>query len=82
MGGIFGLLALLISIYKWFERPISLTKKQIIGGYRIDKNFYPGKNANWQYDHYRFTITQSDSIYLYVTGNDSMTKIYRSKLYL
>ncbi len=63
-----------------FDKPIRLTKEDIVGDYRIDKNFYPGKNADWQYDHYRFTITPTDSIYFYVTHKDTILKIFKWKL--
>ena len=33
-----------------------LSPKDIYGVYRIDREFYPGPNADWQYEHYRFEI--------------------------
>lgn len=46
------------------KRPIRLKQKDIYGDYRIDTNFYPGANARWQYNRYRFTITDKDSLLL------------------
>jgi len=83
LGGVFVLIMLfgaLSAIKAKIESPISLTKKQIIGDYRIDKNFYSGKNANWQYDHYRFTITAEDSLYFYITNKDTVIKTFKEKI--
>lgn len=33
-----------------------LSPKDIYGVYRIDRGFYPGPNADWQYEHYQFEI--------------------------
>ena len=63
-----------------YRTPIRLTAHKIIGEYRIDKNFYPGKNADWQYDHYRFTITKTDSIYFYVTNKDTVLQAFKGKI--
>ncbi|MBS1562781.1 MAG: hypothetical protein JST39_00275 [Bacteroidetes bacterium] len=62
------------------SRPIKLEKENIIGHYRIDKKFYPGKNADWQYERYSFTITPSDSIYLFVKRKDSVLHVFAKKL--
>ncbi len=49
-------------IVDYNRTPIRLTKNDIVGEYRIDTTFYPGANAKWQYDHYKFYITNKDSI--------------------
>lgn len=53
-----------------YDTPIQLTRQDIIGEYRIDRNFYPGKNAQWQYDHYKYYITDKDSIVFVVYNDD------------
>jgi len=83
LGSLWGLMILLflfVSVFATFHKPQRLTKDQIIGDYYIDKGFYPGANANWQYDHYRFTITPTDSIYLFVRTNTNLEKVYKGKL--
>lgn len=83
LGGLWILIILsviLITIKIEFDRPLHLTKEQIAGNYRIDKSFYPGKNADWQYEHYKFTITPNDSIYFYVIRRDTVLKTYSGKL--
>ena len=63
-----------------YSRPVRLTKTDIIGDYRIDTTFFTGTNAKWQYDHYRFTITPSDSIYFYLTKKDTVIRTFRKKI--
>ena len=63
-----------------YRTPILLTKADIIGNYRVDTSFFPGINAKWQYDHYKFKITPTDSIYFYVTNKDTILKTFKCKL--
>jgi hypothetical protein len=74
------LLFIIGTIADHFRTPIRLTKADITGEYRIDTNFFSGTNAKWQYDHYRFTITPSDSIIFYVTKIDTVIRTYRDKI--
>ncbi|RYY06468.1 MAG: hypothetical protein EOP43_06255 [Sphingobacteriaceae bacterium] len=74
------LLFILSTIATNFRTPIRLTKTDIVGNYRIDTTFFKGKNAKWQYDHYRFTITPTDSIYFYMTHNNTILKTIKGKL--
>ena len=52
---IFGTCSLWIS--QSYFKPIVLTQKDIYGTYVIDRDQFPGKQADWQYDNFRFTIT-------------------------
>jgi len=45
-----------------YFRPMILTQKDIIGNYVIDKDKFPGKQADWQYENFRFTITDNDEL--------------------
>lgn len=68
-------------ISDYLNKPIQLTKQSIIGEYRIDTTFYPGKNASWQYKHYKFYITKTDSIlFVVMNDNDEPFKIYSHKI--
>ena len=83
LGGLWALTIVIFSLVLFMERlrkPISLTKQDIIGEYRIDTDFYPGKNAKWQYGHFKFTITSNDSLHFYETRNDTILKIHTCKL--
>jgi hypothetical protein len=62
------------------RKSIRLIRADIIGEYRIDTNFYNGKNAQWQYHRYRFTITPQDSILFYVGSKDTIIKTFRGKI--
>lgn len=60
--------------------PIRLTKSEIAGVYSIDTNFFKGTNARWQYDHYKFKITKTDSFYFYVTSKDTVLKTFTGRV--
>ena len=74
------LVFIMAAIADHYRKPIRLTKVDIVGNYRIDTNFFKGENAKWQYDHYKFTITATDSIYFYVTDKDTVLKTFKGKL--
>jgi hypothetical protein len=63
-----------------YRTPIRLTKADIIGDYLIDTNFFTGTNAKWQYGHYRFTITPTDTIIFYITNKDTIVKTFKEKI--
>src|SRR6478736_5691040 len=63
------LLATLGIIAERRRAKIVLEKKNYYGQYVIDRNLFPGKQADWQYDSFRFIIKPNDSIYFYVTGS-------------
>lgn len=63
-------------IIDYFTTPINLEREDIYGEYVIDRNKYPGFQADWQCDHFRFEITKNDSIYFYVTEGKAIVKTY------
>jgi ABC-type transport system involved in multi-copper enzyme maturation permease subunit len=84
VAGLWGLTILmfaLASIADYNRKPIRLTRQDVIGEYHIDTNFFSGANARWQYDHYKFYITNNDSI-LFTVSNDKGVpqKLYRHKV--
>jgi hypothetical protein len=79
LASLWGLLFLFFelgAIARYYRKPISLTRNDIVGEYRIDTTFYSGKNATWQYNHYKFFITKKHSI-MFVEMNDKGRVIYR-----
>lgn len=77
LGILWGMVFLLIPfslLMDNYRQPISLTKADFVGDYRIDTTFYPGRNARWQYDRFGFRILESDSI-IFVEINDKGTRI-------
>ena len=57
-----------------------LDKEDYYGQYVINRDFFPGKQANWQYNNYRFEIKENDSIYFHVTDKDKILKTYRGTI--
>lgn len=70
-------LALLSSFLRYFTSPVKLKKEDYYGTYVIDRDFYPGEQADWQYDHYRFEIKENDSIYFYHTDGERIITSYK-----
>lgn len=69
------------SIADYYRKPIRLTKDDVVGEYRIDTTFYPGKNSRWQYFKYKFEITSNDSIYFTIMNAEQKPyKVYRHKI--
>jgi len=53
-----------------------LEKKDFYGQYVVDRSYFKGKQANWQYNNFRFEIKQNDKIYFYVTDKEKILKTY------
>ncbi|MEH0154251.1 hypothetical protein V6R21_08900 [Limibacter armeniacum] len=72
-----GLLVLLVIISAPFVEKIELNKQDFYGEYIIDRDFFKGEQTNWQYNRYRFEITEDDSIFFHVTDKDRIIKTYK-----
>lgn len=57
-----------------------LEKGDYYGEYIINRNYFKGKQADWQYEHFRFKISKNDSIYFYLTNKDKIIKTYTGKI--
>lgn len=66
-GGIFCLI-LLVSILKVFWTKKKVERHDIYGTYVIDRTQFPGRQADWQYNHFRFEITKQDELIFYQTN--------------
>lgn len=44
--------------------PVTVERDDVIGTYRVDRRMFAGPQAEWQYDHYRMTITEQDTVIL------------------
>ncbi len=53
-----------------------LEKKDYYGEYIVNRDYFPGIQADWQYDSFRFEIKDNDSIYFYVTVKEKIIKTY------
>ncbi len=75
----------------WFAepyfKPMILTQKDIIGNYVIDTDKFPGTQADWQYENFKFTITENKKlifksrIYDNVWKSDTVTISYSTGYY-
>ncbi|PIE99362.1 MAG: hypothetical protein CR961_00795 [Polaribacter sp.] len=69
-----------IIISKIFSKKV-LEKSDFYGEYIIDRNFFKGKQADWQYNHFRFEIKENDTILFYVTDEKQIIKTYKGKIF-
>ncbi len=71
----------LLGLSSYFGRVIwskkILDKEDFYGTYIIDRNYFKGKQADWQYNHFRFEIKENDSIYFYETNENEIVKTYK-----
>ncbi|MFM2385835.1 MAG: hypothetical protein RL660_592 [Bacteroidota bacterium] len=61
---------------QWLASPTVLSKEDYYGSYIVDRSYFPGKQSDWQYNHFRFEINEDDTIYFYETDNDKIVKTY------
>ena len=60
-----------------------LSKKKVLdredfhGTFVVDRSYFKGMQVDWQYEHYRFEITEQDSILFHVTDGRQIMKTYR-----
>lgn len=57
-----------------------LDKDDYYGKYIIDRSFFKGKQADWQYEHYRFEIKENDSVYFYCTDKYNIKKTFKGHI--
>lgn len=58
----FFVLIALAYFLEWSFKPVILTNKDIYGTYVIDRDKFPGKQADWQYENIRFKLTENDEM--------------------
>lgn len=76
---LFGLF-ILVTIIRFLTDKTELEKKDYYGEYIINRDYFPGKQSDWQYDNFRFEIKDNDSIYFYLTDKDKILKTYRGTI--
>lgn len=57
-----------------------LDRSDYYGEYVIDRNYFYGKQADWQYSNFRFEIKENDSLYFYVTDGKKINKTYKGTI--
>lgn len=70
-------LVVFVSIIKWVTSKKELEKSDYYGEYIINRDYFKGKQSDWQYNHFRFEIKENDSIYFYRTENDKIITTYK-----
>ena len=81
--GIWSLIVLLVIVGSFSNRVLKkkeLSKSDYYGEYIIDRDYFSGKQADWQYNHFRFKILSNDSIYFYSTENQNILKTYKGTI--
>lgn len=68
------LLAFLISPL-WTQMTVSQSDNY--GEYVIDRELFKGKQADWQYNHYRFEIKEDNTFLFHVTNKEKIVKTYK-----
>jgi len=77
--GLFSLV-FISGIMQWLTAKTELKKKDYYGEYIIHRNYFPGKQADWQYENFRFEIKENDSIYFYVTDKEKILTTYKGTI--
>ena len=77
--GIFSLV-LLSGAVQWLTAKTELKKKDYYGEYIVNRNYFPGRQSDWQYDNFRFEIKDNDSIFFHVTEKGKILKTYRGTI--
>ena len=71
-------------ILGWVTSPLRtkmvLSKEDYYGGYIINRKVFPGKQADWQYNSFRFEIRENDSIYFHVTEGEKIIQTFKGKV--
>jgi hypothetical protein len=77
--GIFGLI-LLSRLLQWLTAKTELKKKDYYGKYIVNRDYFRGRQTDWQYENFRFEIKENDSVFFYVTDKEKILKTYRGKI--
>ncbi len=80
--GIVGLLVFAILSFilnKVFAKKV-LVKADYYGEYVVNRAYFKGKQADWQYNHFRFEIKENDSAYFYVTNGKTILNTYKGTI--
>ncbi len=74
-----GVIGLFVSgyVFKIITDKKAITQKDYYGHYIINRDYFKGTQADWQYNNFRFEIKENDSIYFYVTEKEKVIDIYK-----
>ncbi|WP_316843098.1 hypothetical protein [Pedobacter psychrodurus] len=57
-----------------------LKKHDFYGTYVIDRSYFKGRQADWQYNNFRFEIKPNDSIYFQITDGEKINKTLKGSI--
>lgn len=78
----FGVMAIVVLLtLKRLNSKIEISREDIYGEYIIDRSKFSGPQADWQYNHFRFVITPTDSFYFYETEGKKILKTHRGTVH-
>jgi hypothetical protein len=78
--GVIGLVILSATVNAITSKVV-LEKEDFYGEYVIDRSYFSGKQADWQYNHFRFQITPEDSIHFHVTEGEKIIRSYKGHVH-
>ena len=82
--GIIWLSIFALTLFSVLTRPLSkkkvLTQEDYYGEYVVDRSYFPGKQANWQYNTFHFDIKPNDSIYFYSTPKNGPAEVFKGTI--
>lgn len=67
-------------INSWLAADKVLEKDDYYGQYIVNRSYFPGKQADWQYDSFRFEIKDNDSIYFYATEKQKIVQVFKGAI--
>ncbi|MFT6211425.1 MAG: hypothetical protein ACJATE_002061 [Bacteroidia bacterium] len=74
---IVAVLILTLFIYNWLTSRKEIERADVYGNYVIDRDKFSGLQAEWQYEHFRYTILPNDSIYFYETNGQKIIRTHK-----
>lgn len=77
--GITGLVCCLLTL-NWLRSATVLSKQDYYGSYVINREYFRGKQTDWQYNTFRFEIKDNDSIYFYYTDKERILQTFKGAI--
>ncbi len=74
------ILPVCLFVYGGINSLKSIDKSDIVGTYEVDKEFYPGSNANWQNSLFSFVINEKHEFFFYEKLADGNFKVIEGKV--
>lgn len=73
-------LVFLLWSFQWLRAKTVLDKEDYYGHYIIKREYFKGRQTDWQYNSFRFEIRENDSIYFYYTDEERVLQTFKGKV--